>query len=878
MAGWFGKKKTDAGNFRADDVFDAGMEGLPEDVLDVDDGERMDEDDLPVLELGRMEVIEDDDSGVMPVDGAVDAAGSGADADGAVADGNFADGAEGAVGSGEYAGGAEGEVPDGRSVGGAEGEVSDGRSVGGAEGEVSDGRSVGGAEGEVPDGRSAGGAGADKVSADGDGTAAEAVKRKVTESVGNIVLDYRHYPGEDFYCDGEVEDELLEIVKKYSTVEYQRIIEERASWPILYHLSPLRENIVDWIPMEKSMKVLEIGSGCGAITGKLAQKAGSVTCIELSRKRSLINAYRHQDCDNVTIQVGNFKDIEPDLPDDFDYICFIGVFEYGQSYIDTKNPYVDWLKMMQGHLKEDGRIVIAVENRLGLKYFAGCREDHLGTFFSGIEDYAQGGGVRTFVRSRMEQILLESGLTQYSFYYPYPDYKFMTTLYSDGRLPQPGELYDNYRNFDRDRMVLFDEKQAFDGIAKDGLFSVFSNSYLVVVGGGFDTQYVKYSNDRAPEYAIRTEIRNKKGLWSVKKKPLTEHALEHIWSMETAYKDLKSRFAGSKLEVNRCLLDFDGQGASFEYLEGVTFEEIMDGFLERDDMDGFQALFDEYVERISWKEDLPAADYDLIFANILVSPHPKWDGNAGNWQQDAAMVKDAVWTVIDYEWTFGKPMAAKEIAFRAVYCYVLENEKRNRLDLGAVLDKLCITEQEAEGYRQQEMEFQKFVTGKCKSMGEMREAIGHRLIRPLKWLDKFDDSSTKEWVQVYEDRGGGCREEESYFVADAYEGENNVHVTLAIDGNVHLIRIDPAMDYCAVKILELLFNGEKVEPDRKTVVTNGRRMQNGSYVFATDDPNINIKLEDLARKADNELEVKLEIVRLPAAIAQDMAGAVKKVW
>ncbi len=92
MAGWFGKKKTDAGNFRADDVFDAGMEGLPEDVLDVDDGERMDEDDLPVLELGRMEVIEDDDSGVMPVDGAVDAAGSGADADGAVADGNFADG------------------------------------------------------------------------------------------------------------------------------------------------------------------------------------------------------------------------------------------------------------------------------------------------------------------------------------------------------------------------------------------------------------------------------------------------------------------------------------------------------------------------------------------------------------------------------------------------------------------------------------------------------------------------------------------------------------------------------------------------------------------------------------------------------------------
>lgn len=703
---------------------------------------------------------------------------------------------------------------------------------------------------------------------------------KPVETIGKIVLDYRHYPGQDFYCDGEVEDELLEIVKKYSDVEYQRIIEERASWPILYHLSPLRENIVDWIPMDKEAKVLEIGSGCGAITGKLSEKAGSVTCIELSRKRSLINAYRHQDCDNVTIHVGNFKDIEPDLPDDFDYICFIGVFEYGQSYINTRNPYVDWLKMMHGHLKEDGRIIIAIENKLGLKYFAGCMEDHLGTFFSGIEDYAQGGGVRTFSRNRLEQMFRESGLTEYSFYYPYPDYKFMTTLYSDGRLPKPGELYDNQRNFDRERLNLFDEKQAFDGIAKDELFSVFSNSYLAVIGEGFDIKYVKYSNDRAPEYAIRTEIIHRKGLWSVKKKPLSEYAVEHIGGMETAYHDLKERFAGSKLEVNRCRLNFDSWGANFEYVEGVTLEEILDSYLERDDIDGFQELFDEYVERISWKEDMPVADYDLIFANILILPETarnrkRDDGTEPEWP-DVELVKSAVWMIIDYEWTFGKPMAAKEIAFRAIYCYVLENEKRDRLDLGMVMDKLGITEQEAESYRQQEMEFQKFVTGRHKSMGEMRDAIGHRVIDPLKWLDKLDDSSTKEWVQIYEDRGGGCREEESYFVADAHEGENTLHFSLAVDGNVHLIRIDPAMDYCAVKIEELLFNGVKVEPDRKTVVTNGRRMQNGSYVFATEDPNINIKLEDLARKADNELEVKMEIVRIPAAIAQDMAAAVKR--
>lgn len=701
----------------------------------------------------------------------------------------------------------------------------------------------------------------------------------MTEKIGKITLDYKHYPGEDFYCDGEVEDELLDIVKNYSPVEFGRIIEERAKWPILYHLSPLRENIVDWIPMEKDAKVLEIGSGCGAVTGRLAEKAGSVTSIDLSKKRSLINAYRHQECDNVTIHVGNFKDIEPDLPDDFDYICFIGVFEYGRSYIDTKNPYVDWLRLMQGHLKENGRIIIAIENKLGLKYFAGCKEDHLGTYFSGIEDYAQGGGVRTFVKSRLEEMFEESGLTEYSFYYPYPDYKFMTAIYSDARLPKPGELYDNRRNFDRDRMLLFDEKQAFDGIIKDGLFPVFSNSYAAVIGKGFEVKYAKYSNDRAGEYAIRTQIcEDEAGNRTVRKSAMTKMAAEHVQSMETAYKDLMKRFEGSRLRVNNCRLweekaygnqtSLGGVSAEFEYINGITLEEVLDYCLDLDDRESFYILFDEYVERISYNEEMPAADYDLIFANVLIETD----------SYDVETIKDLDWTIIDYEWTFGKAMAAKEIAFRAIYCYVLENEKRNKLNLDRIMERLGITEAEAEDFRQQEMDFQKFVTGKHKSMAELRDTIGYKMMEPLKWVHKFDDSSEKERIQIYEDKGEGYKEEESYFVKDAYEGENLVSLTLSLEGNVTMLRIDPAFDCCVVKFRRLDFNGEAVETGRKNIITNGKMLRGGSYVFATEDPNINIKISNLNRKAENTLEAELEIVRIPLSLAKDMAGAVKKIF
>lgn len=683
----------------------------------------------------------------------------------------------------------------------------------------------------------------------------------MTEQIGKITLDLTHYPGEDFYCDGQIEDELLEITRNCAEVEYQKIIEERASWPILYHLSPLRENIVDWIPIKPDAKVLEVGSGCGAITGALARKAGQVVCVDLSKKRSQINAYRHSECENVTIHVGNFKDIEPDLPADFDYIFLIGVFEYGQSYMGTDKPFEEFLSIIMKHLAKGGRVVIAIENKYGLKYFAGCKEDHLGTYFSGIENYAEGGSVRTFSRKGLEKIFAACGVKKYQFYYPYPDYKFMTTLYSDAYLPGKGELSNNLRNFDRDRMVLFDEKYAFDGIVEDNLFSVFANSYEVIIGDGFDEKYAKYSNDRAAEYRIRTEIcRDGKGNVTVKKHPLCKEAEEHIRGMAVAYQNLVERYAGGNLAINKCeLQEEDGKvWASFEFLEGRLLSEMLDECLEKDDIEGFHALFRQYVERTGYNQTVPVADFDLIFSNI--------------------MVQGDVWTIIDYEWTFGKEVDVKELAFRAIYCYLLEDEKRNKLNVDLILEELGITEADADYYREQEMDFQKFVTGQRRSMAEIRNLIGYRMMQPVRWLDKYRDSQEICRVQVYEDRGGGFSEEDSYFVPEAYQGEQEVEVELKVDGNVQILRIDPAMDTCVVKVEEMTFNGKPVPLSNKNIFyTNGKALKPAAgAVFATTDPNLYIKVSGLERQAENVLYARLTVVRLPLSVAQDMAASVKK--
>ncbi|MCH5258112.1 MAG: class I SAM-dependent methyltransferase [Lachnospiraceae bacterium] len=706
------------------------------------------------------------------------------------------------------------------------------------------------------------------------------------EEIGKIKLNLVHYPGEDYYCDGDVEDELLDITRNYSAVEYQRIIEERKSWPILYHLSAQRENIVEWLPITKDMKVLEVGSGCGAITGALARKAGEVTCIDLSRKRSRINAYRHTEADNVTIHVGNFQDVEPDLPCDYDYICLIGVFEYAQSYIQSETPYEDFLNIIKKHVKSRGHIAIAIENKFGLKYWAGCKEDHLGTYFSGLENYPDGGAVRTFTAEGLRDIAQRCGYKQAQMYYPYPDYKFMTSLYSDDRLPQIGELSANLRNFDRDRLQLFDEKKVFDTIIREKQFPLFSNSYMMLLGPALEEKYVKYSNDRMPEFCIKTVLREDSTGKIIEKHPLSKEAWQHIENTARAYEKLSERYDGSGLSVNRCTLAADGADKEpylkLEYVEGRTLEEILDDRLAHDDVDGFHRLFDEYLRRISVGEEDKIADYDLIFSNIIVPEETKNVGNnennAWNGENDNMRYFDNAWNVIDCEWSFEKAVETKQIAFRAVYCYLLENEKRETLNLDLIMDKLKLDQSEAEQYRKEELTFQKYVTGKRMSMAEIREAIGY----PVYTVDAFCEGQAsagrKDRVQIYEDTGRGFNEEQSFFLDETLgeqvrtSPEGVTELEVMIPGGRSALRIDPCNDFCLIYIREIKWNGTPVSLKGGQIQLNGFKVGENTYVFPTRDPNITLSLSGIPGEENNLLQMVMEVTKLP----EETAGHIRK--
>lgn len=300
------------------------------------------------------------------------------------------------------------------------------------------------------------------------------------ESVGKVRLNYQYYRGTDQYSDGDIEDTLLQIVRQNDS--YEDVLARENEWALLYHLSPIRENLLEWYDFGEGKSLLEIGAGCGGITGLFCKKCDRVVAIDLSKRRSTINATRNRNFDNLEIMVGNFEDIQ--IEEKFDYVTLIGVLEYSIYYINSESPFVDMLKKAKSYLKPGGRLIVAIENKYGIKYWAGAREDHTGNLMDGIMGYSGVERVRTFSREGLEALLREAGFDSLEFYYPLPDYKLPTEIYSHKHLPKAYPFKYNTPNYDRDRLGLFDEGKAMDELIREGKFEMFANSFLVFCEGG----------------------------------------------------------------------------------------------------------------------------------------------------------------------------------------------------------------------------------------------------------------------------------------------------------------------------------------------------------------------------------------------------------
>ena len=113
-------------------------------------------------------------------------------------------------------------------------------------------------------------------------------------------INYDFYDNLDIYDDGVVEKKLLNHYKNGKSIN----LEDNG---VFYLTTDVRSNILNWYPFKKNDDVLEIGCGCGTLTGMLCDRCHSVYSVEGSKRRAEITYYRHFDKDNLNVFVPLFN-------------------------------------------------------------------------------------------------------------------------------------------------------------------------------------------------------------------------------------------------------------------------------------------------------------------------------------------------------------------------------------------------------------------------------------------------------------------------------------------------------------------------------------------------------------------------------------------
>ena len=456
--------------------------------------------------------------------------------------------------------------------------------------------------------------------------------------------------GEFGYSDGEAAEQYLEEVFNAASDLSSRSAELQSAikdWPSEYHLSSDRANILRGFNLEGVQRVLELGSGCGAISRYLGEQGFIVDAVEGSAPRARLGKMRCRDLDNVRVINANYNDLE--IPaDHYDLILFIGVIEYASRFFpgaaDDYSAAVSILKKSRVQLSSSGVIIIAIENRLGLKYVLGCHEDHYAKRYVGIDGYRNSAGIATYSVEEWQALLATSGLTHVAYNLAFPDYKIPRVLLGRDYAASDPHGFNHLeglfaRDYFRPVKRSLTESVGWQAASAGGFLPQVANSLCLVAGGNtqnvdgvsaFDFCHLP-GPDRNNRYAVVTS------------KPRVENRV---------YKTPLGNNGASEKESGEIRQVLEPQ----EFLEGDLLSTIWLRSImihaRREEFDSLVADFYSYLK--SREESGEELSIDLLPINIVV-------GRDGGYQ------------VFDQEWQVSWKITPEYLLFRALLTFIVTN-------------------------------------------------------------------------------------------------------------------------------------------------------------------------------------------------------------
>jgi 2-polyprenyl-3-methyl-5-hydroxy-6-metoxy-1,4-benzoquinol methylase len=212
--------------------------------------------------------------------------------------------------------------------------------------------------------------------------------------------------------------------------------EVTAPWLHRIVTDPCRDLFFRQYPLRKGSLILDVGAGWGQASLPLAREH-TVVALEPTRERlDFIRAVAQQEgrMGRLICVESDFLDVEFEAV--FDVVCCVGVLEWVPKFragdpVDLQRLF---LNRMRAALKPGGKVIVGIENRLGLKYLLGSADDHIGSpniallegpIASRRFKEATGHDLRSFTYTLAEytKLFSSAGYTRLKAYAAFPDYK-----------------------------------------------------------------------------------------------------------------------------------------------------------------------------------------------------------------------------------------------------------------------------------------------------------------------------------------------------------------------------------------------------------------------------------------------------------------------
>ena len=427
----------------------------------------------------------------------------------------------------------------------------------------------------------------------------------------------------DFYKENEEDisqEEKTFIDTKLKNIDFEKdcisIIKNEPTLENILTLSEIRENILSWYPFKENTSILEIGANLGEITGLFCQKAKKVVAIEESKTKAEIIAKRHQNKQNLEIMVGDLNNIK--IEEKFDYIILIGYLE------NKKVDFKQTLNIAKSLLDENGTILLALDNKLGMKYFS--KTDSTGITISNPVN-------KQFINlNKIYEYLKELDLSNIKTYYPMPDYKLTNVIFTDQRPLSKNDLSRNVTYNNNDTILFFDENTAYRELLdiKENISKNFVNSYLLEISNkeiNNKIKFISFSNMRKHEYKIKTIMDDE----YVYKYPSNNESKKHI-------EETKENIEIIKESNLKTLDDYNENEIISKFSKEKTLDEIIIELFKNNQKDEAIDLMKRFKNEI--KEKLKPGD---IEKNVFDKYEIKYN------KEDLLsmyFVKDGLWDLI----------------------------------------------------------------------------------------------------------------------------------------------------------------------------------------------------------------------------------------